>query len=152
MGKSDFKTDMKDKYGLTGMEVDDIMRYMKALCHEFQSLAEKFKTEYLFELKTHTSKTNQNKTEKNNLLKLGKTVLNRLSGEAKALKAQYIKTQKARELLITSLRAHKVSGMNKSIITDILGLMDQHEELRNPERVITGRRAYESLEDAEIGV
>jgi len=72
MGKRNLKNDLKDRYGLTGMEVDDLMRYVKALCKEFESLARKFKTEYLIELQNHQNKSKQNKAEKNVFLKLGK--------------------------------------------------------------------------------
>lgn len=128
------------------------MRYVKALCKEFEALARKFKTEHLIELQNYQSKSKQNKTEKNVFLKLGKGALNSLSSHANELKKQYRKTKKARELTIASLEAHKVAGNHKSVITDILLLMSEHNQFSNDERVITGRRAYESLSDANIEV
>lgn len=152
MSKRNLKSDLKDKYSLTGMEVDDLMRYVKALCKEFETLARKFKTEYLIELQNQQNKSKQNKAEKNVFLKLGKGVLNSLSSQSKELKKQYGKTKKARDLTIAALEAHKVDGSHKSVITDILSLMSEHRQFSNDERVITGRRAYESLSDANIEV
>ena len=57
MGSSNLKTDLKETYHLTGMEVDDVMRYVKKLCSEFETLSRKFKTEYLIELQTHQAKS-----------------------------------------------------------------------------------------------
>ena len=55
-------------------------------------------------------------------------------------------------MTIAALNAHKVSGDPKSIITDILSLMSKHKQFSNDEKVITGRRAYESLLDAGIEI
>ena len=151
MGKRNLKDDLKSKYGLTGMEVDDILRYVSALCKEFQLLALIFKSEHLIELQNHHNKSKQNKTEKNIFLKAGKSVFNRLSMPAKKLSEQYSKTHKARDLVLVALKAHKISGDTKSVITDILSLMSEHKNFKDDERVITGRRAYESLSDANIG-
>ncbi len=150
MGSSNLKTDLKEKYHLTGMEVDDVMRYVKKLCSEFETLSRKFKTEYLIELQTHQAKSKKNKVESNIFLKLGKSAMNNLSSEAKSLKVQYTKTAKARDLTLAALTTHKISGAPKTVITDILSLMSKHHAFSNDERVITGRRAFESLSDAEI--
>jgi len=123
------------------MEVDDVMRYMKTLCQEFETLARKYKTEYLIELKSHAEKAKKNKLEPNKFLKTAKFAANRLSGPAKELRKQYIKTHQARDLLTASLNAHKIQGQHKRTITDILGLMAAHKKFYDPERVITGRRA-----------
>jgi len=152
MGKHNLKNDLKDKYGLTGMEVDDILRYMRKLCDEFERLAKKYKSEYLIELQTHQEKAKKNKAEQNVFLKFGKSALNSLSSSAKELRQQFQKTGQARKLVLTSIMAHKLRGDEKEIITDILSLMAEHNEFRNNERVITGRRAYESLLDAGIEV
>jgi len=151
MSKIDLKDNLKDKYGLTGLEVDDIMRYMKALCSEFETLARRYKTEYLMELKTQKDKAIANKAEKNALFKTAKMAANRISGSAKDLRKQYLKTQKARDLLTASLSAHKVHGDHKRAITEILSTISESGKLRNEERVVTGRRAFESLHEAGIG-
>lgn len=151
VSRPNLKDSLKEKYGLTGLEVDDILRYMKALCTEFETLSRKYKTEYLIELKTHKEKVAQNKTEKNTFLKTAKMATNRVSSPAKDLRKQYDKTCKARDMLSASLSAHKIHGDHKRAITDILTLMSEARQLGDEERTITGRRAYESLHDAGIG-
>jgi len=150
MSKHKLKDDLKEKYGLTGMEVDDLMRYVKALSKEFEVLSKRFKTEHLIELQTYQKKAAQNKSEKNIFLKMGKGALNSLSSKSKDLQRQYSKTKDARDLTIASINAHKISGNPKSVITDILSLMSEHNQFSHSERVITGRRAFESLSDASI--
>ncbi len=151
MAKQNLKDSLKEKYGLTGMEVDDIMRYMKFLCVEFKALSRKYKTEYLIELKAHKDKAQINLHEKNKFLKTAKMAANRLSGPSNALRKQYLKTLKARNYLTASLSAHKIHGDHKRAITDILSLMSEARQLGDEEQTITGRRAFESLSDAGIG-
>ncbi len=150
MSSSKLKENLIDEYGLTGLEVDDLMRYMKALCTEFEVLGRRFKTEHLIELRDHAAKARQNKSEKNMLFKTAKFTMNRLSGAAKDLRKQYFKTKKAREYLTTSIDTHKMGHDHKGIITKIFQMMDDNGQLRNGERAVTGRRAYESLQEAGL--
>jgi len=146
------KESLVDEYGLTGLEVDDVMRYMKALCTEFESLGRSFKTEHLIELTEHTTKARQNKSEKNMLFKTAKFATNRLSGSAKDLRKQYLKTKKARHYLTTSIDTHKMGHDHKNIITKILQMMADNGQLYDADRAVTGRRAYESLSETSIEV
>jgi len=149
---SKLKESLIDEYGLTGLEVDDVMRYMEALCSEFENLGRRFKTEHLIELKDHAAKVRQNKTEKNMLFKTAKFAVNRLSGSAKVLRKQYLKTQKARQYLTASIGAHKMGNDHNSIITKILQMMADNGQLYDADLTVTGRRAYESLGEAGIEV
>ena len=152
MSSIKLKERLIDEYGLTGLEVDDVMRYMIALCTEFDTLCRRFKTEHLIELKEHASKTRQNKSEKNMLFKTAKFASNRLSGSAKDLRKQYLKTKKARQYLTTSIDTHKMGEDHKSIITKVLQMMADNGELYDADQTVTGRRAYESLSEAGIEV
>ena len=150
MSSNKLKESLVDEYGLTSFEVDDVMRYMKALCAEYEVLGRRFKTEHLIELREHTAKAKQNKSEKNMLFKTAKFAANRLSSPAKDLRKQYLKTKKARQYLTASIDTHKMGRDHKSIITKVLKMMDDNGQLRNSERTVTGRRAYESLHEAGI--
>lgn len=151
MFNNKLKDAMTEKYGLTNMEVDDVMRYMTALTKEYAQLAGRYKTEHLVTLKSHAAKASKAKAEKDVFSKMAKVTLNRLGGQAKELLRQYKATHSAYDVFIEALAAHKIEGNHRRTITDILALMSEHNELRKEDQTVTGRRAFETLQEAGIG-
>ena len=73
-----------------------------------------------------------------------------LSSESKSLYHDFMRAKEARALLIESLDAHKISGDHKRSITSMLSLMGECGELDDEESTVTGRHAYETLDDAGV--
>ncbi len=146
-----FNEQLKEKYGLTTSEVTDIMRYMKILCQEFVRLAQLYKTEYLVELKASSGQVQNFKREKNFFKKASSLVKSRVSSSADLLRGQYKRTLKARSMLVEALDAHKIQGDHKRIITEILELMSANDQLYEKDETITGRRAFETMSESNIG-
>jgi len=146
-----FSEKLEEKYGLTTYEVQDIMRYMKILCQEFVYLAQRYKTEYLVELKEASGQLHNFKQEKSFFKKASSLVRSRLRPSTKQLKEQYKKTLKAKNMLVEALDAHKIQGDYKRTITEILELMAASHQLYDKDHTITGRRAFETMSESNIG-
>jgi len=147
----DLNQKMQDTFDLTRIEVADIMKYLKALIRNFEALSKSFSTECFVELrKSNTKKLTAKKAGGVNppLSFLWRAVS--LSSESKSLYHDFTRAKEARALLIESLDAHKISGDHKRSITSMLSLMGECGALDDEESTVTGRHAYETLEDAGV--
>lgn len=125
------------------------MRYVEALCEQFVALAHAFKTEHITALEKHINARDEIKKSGLFYFNIFGVSNAPLSHEARTLMKCFQSTQKAHEMVLMSLRAHMMEGSKTKILTDILSRMSNHDHFDDPEVIITGRRAYETLSNPD---
>ena len=148
-------------FSITKLEARELYLKSKFLSVTFENLATVYRTDYLEETRQCRDRARTRDMSYGRGVSYGgaafriargamhaRNAMDRPSKAAQTMWKRFAEAQTARNDLLAVCRAHNVSnrGDLDPTITTLFELMAEHREIRQPERVIEGRRVFETLE------
>lgn len=150
-----------DKFGVTKLEARELHTKAKALAGAFERLASTYSTDHIEETRQCRDRARTRDMSYGRGVSYGgaafriaigamhaRNAMDRPSKSAQTMWRRFAEAETAQNDLLAVCRAHNICnrGDLDPTITTLFELMAEHREIRQPERVIEGRRVFETLE------